>query len=54
VPLRKSALIALSLNCGSQQLNDFTLVKYELVAAQVPEATKLRRLFAHHLVPEPK
>jgi hypothetical protein len=33
VPLRKSDLITLSLNCGSQQLNDFTLVKYELVAA---------------------
>jgi len=33
VSLRKSDLIALSLNCTSQQLNDFTLDKYELVAA---------------------
>ena len=33
VSLRKSNLIALSLNCSSQQLNDFTLVKNELMAA---------------------
>jgi len=33
VSLRKSNLIALSLNCSSQQLNDFTFVKNELMAA---------------------
>jgi hypothetical protein len=33
VTLRKCALISLSLNCGSQQLKDFTIVKYKRIFA---------------------
>jgi hypothetical protein len=34
VTLRKCDLISFSLDCGSQQLNDFTILKYERVFAR--------------------
>jgi hypothetical protein len=30
---RKSALISFTLDCGSQQLNNFVIIKYEQVTA---------------------
>ncbi len=32
---RKSPLISLALNCGSQQANNFIIIKYEQVTAEV-------------------
>jgi hypothetical protein len=41
---RKSALISLTLNRGSQQLNNFVIIKYERVTAWAQLATKADRI----------